>query len=102
MIEVVDLEHYTWILLRNSEELLLDVNCNHSAFGYSFLMKLNSSERADYENKGREFLTELAGRIQYSAPGIRGSSSPYTSRDLTSEFGAAISKAVAEWRASGE
>ncbi|MDF1740051.1 MAG: hypothetical protein P1U86_12895 [Verrucomicrobiales bacterium] len=102
MIEVVDFESYSWILFKKDDGLLLDVQCSHSAFGYSFLMALNSDESEAYQKRGREYLTELAGAIQYSAPGIRGSRSPYTSRDVTSELGEAISKAFLEWKAARE
>ncbi len=100
MIEVIDLESQSWILFRNAETLLLDVNCSHSAFGYSFLMELNGEEVDDYERRGREALNELADRIQYSAPMVRGSRSPYTGRALSREWGEATSKALADWKAS--
>ncbi len=99
MIEVVDYKSYCWILFRNDGELLLDVNCSHSAFGYSFLMALNSGETEAFETGGREYITELGDRIQNSAPMVRGSRSPYTSRDLTSEWGKATSKAFTDWKA---
>lgn len=102
MIEVVDFEPYSWILFQDDGRLLLDVHCSHSAFGFSFLMALNPVENEAFQKRGREYISELADAIQYSAPGVRGSRSVYTTRDLTSELGEATSKAFLEWKRSRE
>ena len=79
---VVDHEPNGWFLVRDGERLLLDVNCSHSAISYQFLLELNTSERAAYAARGHIFISELAMKVQDSAPGAIGNASPYRERNL--------------------
>ncbi len=86
---VIDYEPSGWFLVRDGERLLLDVNCSHSAVSYGFSMELNERESQGYAAGGHKFLSELAEKIQYSAPGVIGNVSPYRERRLQ---GADLSK----------
>jgi len=79
---VIDHEPSGWFLVRDGMRLLLDVNCSHSAVSHQFLMQLNDVERDAYAARGHEFLSELAEKVQASAPGVIGTASPYRARNL--------------------
>jgi hypothetical protein len=97
-VEVIDHESQFWFLLQDSADLLLDVSCEHSFIGYTFLMKLNQEEVDGYRGGGRDHLTELATKINFSAPIARGSASPYKSRNIQSLRGDEALVAVSAWR----
>lgn len=82
---VIDHEPSGWFLVVEDGRLLLDVNVSHSFVSYNFLMELNHQESAEYASNGHEFISELAKKIQYSAPGMRGSTSPYSRRNIAGE-----------------
>lgn len=82
---VIDHEPSGWFLVLDEHRLLLDVNVSHSFISYNFLMELNHQESAAYASDGHEFISELAKAIQYSAPGMRGSNSPYSHRNIAGE-----------------
>ncbi len=94
---VVDHEPYGWFLVRDGARLLLDVHCSHSAVDYSFLVELNDAEVNEYRAQGREFLSRLAHQIHYSAPGVRGSVSPYLDRRVVGEDRARVDEATISW-----
>jgi hypothetical protein len=94
---VIDHEPSGWFLVRDGERLLLDVNCSHSAASYQFLMELNASERAAYAAHGHAFISELAEKIQYSAPGVLGTTSPYRERILRGADPAAVDAVTIAW-----
>jgi hypothetical protein len=94
---VVDHEPYAWFLVRDGARLLLDVHCSHSAADYSFLVELNDAEENEYRAQGREFLSGLAHQIHYSAPGVRGSVSPYLDRRVVGEDRARVDEAAIAW-----
>jgi hypothetical protein len=98
---VVDHEPGFWFLLAQDERLLLDVNCEHGAVGYDVLIELNEIERAEYLRRQHAYLSELAEVINYSAPGVRGSQSPYKVRNIWSQLGAHVVKAVSELGSQG-
>ena len=79
---VLNDNHYGWVLLEEDQHFYLDVLCSHSAVDYMFLLRLNDEEVALLRQKGFYYLDDLAYRIHYSAPGVRGSRSPYKSRSL--------------------
>jgi len=80
--QVIDHEPSSWFLVRDGERLFLDVNCSHGAVSYDFAMELDQREREGYGTEGRQFITALAEKVQNSAPGVRGSSSPYRDRNV--------------------
>jgi len=94
---VVDHEPYGWFLVRDGARLLLDVHCSHSAVDYSFLVELNDVEVHEYRTQGREFLSRLAHQIHYSAPGVRGSVSPYLDRRVVGEDRKRVDEAAISW-----
>src|SRR4051812_13975507 len=75
-----------WFLFEEAGTLYLDVNCSHSAFGYTFMVELNAEEAARYRVEGRAFLDWLAGRIQDTAPNLSVSTSPYKGRDVSGVY----------------
>lgn len=95
--KVIDHDPQAWFLLRDKDALYLDVNCNHSAFGYSWMIELNEDELNRYASEGRAFLNQLAQSIQYSAPIVIGSTSPYKNRDVSKEHSVATVEAVQQW-----
>lgn len=75
-------EPYAWFLLEDDGAFYLDAHCSHSAVDFSVLVALDATERAAYEECGHGYLDRLAYDIHYSAPGVRGSRSPYQARNL--------------------
>ena len=101
--KVVDHEPHFWFLLEEAGVLFLDVNCSHSFLGYSFLIQLNTDESAKYREHGHDFINKIAQAIQYTAPILQVSESPYKGRDLSQSRSGSVTAAVAAWRAgSGE
>ncbi|MGA4081093.1 hypothetical protein ACI2VA_04250 [Ralstonia nicotianae] len=96
--EVLDYGPQAWYLLRDEQELYLDVNCNHSFVGYSFTMQLNREEAAKYQRHGRAYLDQLAQAVQYSAPGVSASQSIYKDRLVEPEVSARANDAIRLWR----
>jgi hypothetical protein len=97
-VEVRDVEDQLWTLLKRNGTLFLDVSCEHSAVGYNVLIELDASERLAYAKLGRSYLSELAERINYSAPGALGNTSPYTSRNVANVHSNEVVAAVQAWR----
>jgi hypothetical protein len=89
----------SWFLLEEGDTLLFDVACNHSAFGYSWLIELDLAERQAFVLGGRAYLDRLAQDIHTGVPILKISTSPYKSRNRESQFGDAVSHAIQAWRA---
>ena len=96
--KVIDTEQWAWFLFEHESSYYLDVNCNISAFGYTYMIQLNEYERKMYEVDGRTYLNKLAHEIHYSAPIGENSKSIYKGRDVGSEFKNMVSDAVKVWR----
>lgn len=100
--DVLDHARAAWYLLSDGDALLLDVNCNHGAVGYSVLIELTAAERARWEQDGRDYLDVLSHEIHFSAPIVGnplvGEPSPYRARDLTRTRSGEVSDAVRRWR----
>ncbi|SDI64379.1 hypothetical protein SAMN05216588_12111 [Pseudomonas flavescens] len=96
---VIDHEPHCWFLLDDHARLFLDVNCHHSFFSCSVLVRLDAEELADYQRCGRSYLHRLAERIHYSAPILTASTSPYKARNLSSAYHLAVRQAIADWAA---
>ncbi|MEO9322078.1 hypothetical protein ABFT23_01225 [Nocardioides sp. C4-1] len=100
--DVVDHARAAWYLLADGDALLLDVNCNHGAVGYSVLIELDPTERARWEEEGRAYLDALSHEIHFSAPIVStppfGEPSPYRARDLKSTRRHEVTNAVRRWR----
>ena len=94
---VVDHEPHGWFLVLDGARFLLDVHCSHSAVDYSFLVQLNDAELNEYRAQGRDFLSRLAHQIHYSAPGVRGSVSPYLDRRVMGEDRVRVDDAALAW-----
>ena len=97
--QVLDHQPNTWFLFQVGDTLLLDAACNHSAFGYSWLIELNAEERLAYERGGRAFLDWLAQDIHNGVPILNVSTSRYKARNRGVEYANDTSKAVEAWRA---
>lgn len=96
---VVVLEYgpQAWYLLRDGQQLYLDVNCNYSFVGYSFTMELNSDEAAKYRLHGIAYLDKLAQGVQQSSPCGIGSASSYKPRLVRSHVSEAATIAIKKW-----
>ena len=90
---VLDHEPRAWFLLDDNGALHLDAHCSHSAVDFCVLIALDATERAAFKEGGHGYLDRLAHDIHYSAPGVRGSRSPYQARNLT------VGPGVQSWRA---
>jgi hypothetical protein len=99
MFQVRDHAPHAWFLLEDCGVLFLDVNCDHGAFGYSWMIELNADELERYRAEGRSFLDELADAIHMSVPVVVGSTSAYKDRNVSKEHSGAIQDAIRRWRA---
>ena len=97
--QVLDHEPHSWFLFEANGELYLDANCNHGAFGYSFMIRLTAAEVQRYRDEGRDYLNWLAEDIHNSAPILSASSSPYRTRKVSQEEEAQARTAFAGWQA---
>ncbi|AJC46775.1 hypothetical protein [Xanthomonas sacchari] len=95
--QVVDHEPRAWFLLRDGETLLLDVNCSHGPVGYAWTMALTAQEMAQYGALGRDFITQLAERVQSTAPGVLGNRSPYLVRKADAETRQRVTLSIKAW-----
>jgi hypothetical protein len=94
---VVDHEPSGWFLVRDGDRLLFDVNCSHGAVSHDFLMELNASEGEGYAARGHQFLSDLAEKVQSSAPGAPGAASPYRDRLLGGSDRSKVDEAAIAW-----
>lgn len=95
--KVLDHEHYSWFLLQEGEDLILDIYCSHSFIGYTFTMKLTADEIAQFKQEGRNYLSWLAHEVHYSAPLVN-KKSPYRSRDISRECREIMLPVIVQWR----
>jgi hypothetical protein len=100
-LKVIDHEPYRWFLLEESDDLLLDANCDHSFIGYSYLIQLKPDEIQEYRQRGRDYLHWLSEDIHNSVPILKVSTSIYKGRDLSSLYRERVSEAIEAWRSSG-
>jgi hypothetical protein len=96
--DVLDHEPHWWYLLQDGDALLLDVHCSNGPVDYDWTMVLNDGEVAQYRAAGLAFINSLAEKVQWTAPGARGSSSPYLGRNLDASARQQVSAAVMNWR----
>jgi hypothetical protein len=94
---VIDHEPSCWFLVQDGARLLLDVNCSHGAVSYPFSMELNAAEKQGHSTRGHDFLSELAEKIQYSAPGVIGNASPFRDRNLPSTDRLRVDELTTAW-----
>ncbi|MCC4596047.1 hypothetical protein NRY95_15915 [Xanthomonas campestris pv. phormiicola] len=88
---VLDHAAHAWFLLQAGADYFLDVNCSASAFGYSLLIRLDADEGAQLQHGGHAACDALATRIRDTA-------TPQHRRDVSREYGEAVSRAIARWR----
>ena len=96
--KVVDTRDHEWFLFEHEGHLYLDINCNLSAIGYSYMIQLNDAELESYQAGGRHYLSKLAQEVEYSAPILPDSTSIYKSRRVAYEVSELTTEAVKEWR----
>ena len=94
---VVDHAPSWWFLVQDGDVLLLDVHCSHGAVDYPWTMALTADEAARYRAEGRGFLDTLAKDVQWTAPGVLGSGSPYRGRDIGGERRKPVTAEIARW-----
>lgn len=94
--QVLDHQRASWFLFEEAGVLLLDVNCSHSAAGYSVLIPLSGEEEAEYALKGRDYLSQLARDVQ-----DRGPYSHLQQRNVSAAYSCeAMNSALEEWLAA--
>ncbi len=98
--KVLDHQPAVWFLLQEGDSLFLDARCSTALSEYSFLLALDEGERREYQAKGRTWLSELAKRIEDSAPAAGGSRSSYAGRDSSIRYGKQVTAAINQWRAA--
>lgn len=91
---VIDHAPADWFLLREDSHYWLDINCTMSATGFSILLSLNATERADVLADARTACTQLAAQVQ-ARPHA------YAVRDSSALHGNRVLAAVQAWRAAG-
>lgn len=99
--KVIDSEAWAWLLFEYEGRLYLDVHCNMSFFGYTYMIELNDDELAKYRLIGREYLGKLAHDVHYSAPIAKDTLSVYKERDVSRRLSDLATQAVAKWREGG-
>ncbi|WP_321322218.1 hypothetical protein [Labilibaculum sp.] len=90
--KVIDFEDRMWYLLEHDDKRFIDVNCNHSAFGFSILINLNGKEEKSYLERGHSYLNELATDFSYYAL------TKYKERDESRHYKTLVSKAIKSWK----
>ena len=95
--KILDYEPQLWYLAESDDALFLDVNCNHSFLGYSWMIQLSAEEMNRFETRGREYLSELAQEIHHSAPIVAGSTSRFKGRDVTDAMNDEMLTAIEAW-----
>lgn len=95
---VLDTEDHSWFLFEHGGDLYLEVNCNLSAIGYSYMIRLNEFERESYRKGGHEFIGELAREIDYSVPVLPDSASVYKDRRVPDQLSDLATDAVKAWK----
>ena len=96
--KVIDTEHWRWFLFEHEGQYYLDANCNMSAFGYTFMIQLNETERAYYQVGGHEYLNKLAHDIHYSVPIAKNTKSAFKGRNVSKEYSELASAAIKKWQ----
>ena len=95
IMQVVDHEPHAWFLFREGNTLLLDVNCDHGAVGYSVMIQLSAEEESEYARQGHVYLNWLAGAVQDEGPG-----GAYQLRNVSALYSKESLAAINEWRAA--
>jgi len=80
-----------WQLYQQGDSLFLSVRCQASFAEFETLILLSPEEVREFEGLGRVFLEYLAGKVSYYWP------SEYRGRDVSKEWGAAVTEVVREW-----
>ena len=88
---------HAWFLVKDGDALLLDARCSHGPAEYSVVIELDEAERQAYAARSRAYLNQLAQAIHESAPGVRGSTSPYRSRVLGPARANQVQQAILAW-----
>ena len=83
-----------WFLLETDQGLILDVNCSHTVFDYSFAIVLNAAERERYAEEGTPYLDRLAESIAGSAPIAKGSKSIFKARKVSEQCSEQVDAAI--------
>lgn len=91
-IKVLDCSRGLWYLLEQQQEFYLDVHCTLGHGDYSWTIKLNSEEFADYRTIGKKSLDNLANAINSSRPLY--SESIFHSRQINENILAEINVAI--------
>jgi hypothetical protein len=86
-------EPQAWFLMEESERYYFDARVTRSAAEWSVLIELTPQEYREYHAMGRLYLDYLAARIHNFVE-------EYSSRDLTNELGADVTRAVQDWKAA--
>jgi hypothetical protein len=64
------------------------------------LIEFGQHEVERYREEGRDYLLQLAGQVQNSAPIMKGSMSPFRDRKLGQEEEEAVHDTVMKWKST--
>ena len=99
---VIEHEPQHWFLLEEGGALFLDGRYSHSFVDYAHPMRLNEAEAEAYRREGRAAVQKLYDRVQYTAPGLRASTSPYKGRREPKDVEDRMYAAILAWKAERE
>ncbi len=94
---VIDTEQYSWFLLRDKDNLYLDVNCENGFMGYTYAIKLGEKEKKEYAQNGHNYINTLANDINSSVPIAKDSLSIYKGRSVSKEINQLILETIIQW-----
>ena len=89
--EVLEHELGSWYALRDGEDIYLDVRTGLKGYAFWLLLKLDSTEAADYQEGKKFFLRALVKQILQSPL-------PYFRRNASVETQMVVYEALAAWR----
>ncbi|OZC02912.1 hypothetical protein [Rubricoccus marinus] len=98
---VIDHEPQSWFLLEADGEFYLDGRYSNSFVDYSFPMRLDAEEREAYERDGHGAVQRLYECVQYTAPGVAASRSPYVGRKVEPAVSEQMHRAIMAWKSMG-
>jgi hypothetical protein len=91
---VIDHEPNSWFLLREGDDLCLDVNCNSSFASFDVLILLSPKEETSFSRQGREAILTLVASIQLNP-------SKFEDRDISSLRGLDVTDTIVAWQRAG-
>ena len=90
---VIDNEPQYWFLLKDGDDLFLDLRVQASCVEYTALIRLTPEEKAEYAQTGHDYMVKLAESLNYYVETHR-------SRNIYKEYGDISYAAIMAWIAA--